>query len=87
MPTFRDQGVDLVFASERGIVAPKGLPAEVEQKLATALRQIAASPEFQAQMKQQFTEMDYLAGAEWKKRLDASEANFRKLWARKRWTE
>lgn len=87
VPTFRDQGVDLVFASERGIVAPKGLPAEVEQKLATALRRIAASPEFQAQMKQQFTEMDYLPGQEWKKRLDASEANFRTLWARKRWTE
>ena len=87
VPTFKEQGVDLVFASERGIVAPKGLPADVEQKLAAALKQIAASSEFQAQMKQQFTEMDYLPGPEWKKRLDASEANFRKLWSRKRWTE
>lgn len=87
VPTFKEQGVDLVFASERGIVAPKGLPADVEQKIAAALRQIAASPEFQAQMKQQFTEMDYLAGAEWKKRLDASEAGFRRMWARKRWTD
>ncbi|HWI83707.1 tripartite tricarboxylate transporter substrate binding protein [Ramlibacter sp.] len=87
VPTFRQQGVDLVFASERGIVAPKGLPADVEQKIATALRQIAASPEFQAQMKQQFTEMDYLPGAEWKKRLEAAESNFRRMWAQKRWTE
>lgn len=87
VPTFKEQGVDLVFASERGIVAPKGLPAEVEQKIAAALRQIAASPEFQAQMKQQFTEMDYLPGAEWKKRLDASEAGFRRMWAKKRWTD
>ena len=87
VPTFKDQGVDLVFASERGIVAPKGLPAEVEQKIAAALRQIAASAEFQAQMKQQFTEMDYLPGAEWKKRLDASEAGFRRMWAKKRWTD
>jgi len=87
VPTFKDQGVELVFASERGIVAPKGLPAEVEQKIAAALRQIAASAEFQAQMKQQFTEMDYLPGAEWKKRLDASEAGFRRMWAKKRWTD
>ena len=87
VPTFKEQGVDLVFASERGIVAPKGLPADVEQKIAAALRQIAASPEFQAQMKQQFTEMDYLPGAEWKKRLDASEAGFRHMWAKKRWTD
>ena len=87
VPTFKAHGVDLVFASERGIVAPKGLPPEVEQKLAQALQQIAASPEFQAQMKQQFTEMDYLPGAEWKKRLEASETHFRQLWAKKRWTE
>jgi tripartite-type tricarboxylate transporter receptor subunit TctC len=87
VPTFKEQGVDLVFASERGIVAPKGLPPEVEQKIAAALRQIAASPEFQAQMKQQYTEMDYLAGPEWKKRLDAADARFRKLWATKRWAD
>ena len=79
--------MDLVFASERGIVAPKGLPPEVGQKLAAALQQIAASPEFQAQMKQQFTEMDYLPGPEWKKRLDAADAKFRKLWATKRWAD
>ncbi|HYF06871.1 MAG TPA: tripartite tricarboxylate transporter substrate binding protein [Acetobacteraceae bacterium] len=87
VPTFREQRVDLVFASERGLVAPKGLPADIEQKIAAALKTIAASPEFQAQMKQQFTEMDYLPGAEWKKRLDGAEAHFRKLWHTKRWAE
>lgn len=87
VPTFKSQSIDLVLASERGVVAPKGLPEDVEQKLAAALKQIAASPEFQAQMKQQFTEMDYLPGPEWKKRLDAAEVEFRKLWARKRWTD
>ena len=87
VPTFKDQGVNLVFASERGIVAPKGMPPEVEQKIAAALAQIAANPEFQSQMKTQFTEMDYLPGAEWKKRLDGAEAQFRQMWATKPWTE
>lgn len=87
VPTLRAQGFDLVLASERGVVAPKGLPADVEQKLAAALKQIAASPEFQAQMKQQYTEMDYVAGPEWKKRLDAADVYFRKLWATKRWSD
>ncbi|MEO9103071.1 MAG: tripartite tricarboxylate transporter substrate binding protein [Rhodoferax sp.] len=87
VPTFKEQGVDLVLASERGIVAPKGLPPEIEQKIAAALKQIAESPEFQAQMKQQFTEMDYLPGSEWKKRLDAAEITFRNLWAKKPWTD
>ncbi|MBL0142379.1 MAG: tripartite tricarboxylate transporter substrate binding protein [Betaproteobacteria bacterium] len=87
VPTFKEQGVNLVFASERGIVAPRGLAPEVEQRIAAALKQIAGNPEFQAQMKSQFTEMDYLAGAEWKKRLDGADAQFRKMWATKPWTE
>lgn len=87
VPTFKEQGVDLVIASERGLVAPKGLPPQVEQKIAEALKEITANPEFQGQMKQQHTEMDYLPGPEWKKRLDAAETNFRKLWARKPWAE
>lgn len=87
VPTFREQGVDLVFASERGIVAPKGLPPEVEGKIASALKEIAANPEFQAQMKSQYTEMDWLPGPEWKKRLDGAEAAFRQMWAKKPWTE
>jgi tripartite-type tricarboxylate transporter receptor subunit TctC len=87
IPTYREQGVDVVIASERGIVAPKGLPPEVEQKLAAALKRIAENPEFQAQVKAQFTEMDYLPGTEWKKRLDAAEGAFRQMWAKKPWNE
>ncbi len=87
VPTFKDQGVNLVFASERGIVAPKGLAPEVEQKLGAALRQIAGNPEFQSQMKTQFTEMDYLPGREWKNRLERAEAEFRQMWTKKHWTD
>ena len=87
VPTFREQGVNLVIASERGIVAPRGIPAEVEQRIAAALKAIAANTEFQAQVKAQFTDLDYLPGAEWKKRLDAAEATYRQLWARKPWNE
>jgi tripartite-type tricarboxylate transporter receptor subunit TctC len=86
-PTFKEQNVELVFASERGVVAPKGLPADVEHKLSAALRKIAENPEFQHQMKAQFTEMDYLPGAEWKVRLESAEAEFRKMWAKKPWSE
>jgi tripartite-type tricarboxylate transporter receptor subunit TctC len=86
-PTFKEQNVDLVFASERGVVAPKGLPADVEQKLSAALRKIAEDPEFQNQMKTQFTEMDYLPSAEWKKRLERADIGFRQMWVKKPWNE
>lgn len=87
VPTFKEQGVDLVFGSERGVVGPKGLPPEIQQKLAAAMRQVAENPEFQNQMKAQFTEMDYVPGAEWQKHLERADAGFRQMWAKKPWTD
>lgn len=87
VPTFKELGVDLVFASERGIVAPKGLPAEVSDKLRKALGKVAADPAFQAQMKQQFTEMDYLDGPQWQERLKGDDARLRQIWAQTPWVE
>ncbi|ARP91823.1 hypothetical protein CAL14_17290 [Bordetella genomosp. 9] len=87
VPTFKEQGVDLVFASERGVIGPKGLPSEVEKKLADALAHIANDPEFQKKMLQQFTEMDYLPGDKWQARLQAADAQFRAMWARQKWVD
>ncbi|CAN5225260.1 tripartite tricarboxylate transporter substrate-binding protein [soil metagenome] len=85
VPTFREQGVDLVFSSERGIIAPHGLPADVEKKLSDALRAAAADPEFQKQMLAQFTEMDYLDGPAWAARLQGQIRQFEELWKSAPW--
>lgn len=87
VPSFNEQGVNLVFNSERGIVAPAGIPAAVQQRLTEALRAIAADPEFQKQMQVQFTEMDYLEGAAWKARLDKATADFNTLWKSAPWAD
>lgn len=87
VPSFNEQGVNLVFNSERGIVAPAGIPAAVQQRLSEALRAIAADPEFQKQMQVQFTEMDYLEGAAWKTRLDKATADFNTLWKSAPWSD
>lgn len=87
VPSFREQGVNLVFNSERGIVAPVGISAEVNRRLTEALRAVAADPEFQKQMVTQYTEMDYLEGAEWKARLDKATAEFNTLWKSAPWSD
>lgn len=87
VPSFAEQGVNLVFNSERGIVAPAGIPADVQRRLTEALRLIAADPEFQKQMTQQFTEMDYVEGAAWKTRLDKATAEFTALWKTSPWSD
>lgn len=87
VPSFKEQGVNLVFNSERGIVAPKGLQAEVRAKLTQALREIAADPEFKKQMNHQFTEMDYLEGDAWKSRLDKQTEGFKTIWSESPWSD
>ena len=87
VPTFKEQGVDLVFASERGLVAPKGLPADIQNKLEQALAKIVQNPEFRQQMKTQVTEIDYLASGPWQARLKKADAEFRALWQTQRWAE
>lgn len=87
VPTFKELGVNLVFASERGIVGPKGLPADVSEKLRQALGKVAANPAFQTQMKQQFTEMDYVDGPQWQERLKGDDARLRQIWAQTPWVE
>lgn len=87
VPTFKELGVDLVFASERGIVGPKGMPEEAVERLSAALKTIAEKPEFQKEMAQQFTEMDYLPGDEWLARLRKADEVFRSLWAKQKWVE
>ncbi|NDV00495.1 Bug family tripartite tricarboxylate transporter substrate binding protein [Pseudoroseicyclus tamaricis] len=46
LPTFREQGVDLVNGSMRGFVAPAGLPEDVEAQLLEAFNQLADDEEF-----------------------------------------
>ncbi len=43
LPTFREQGYDVVSATRRGVVAPAGLPAPIRDKLSVALEQAMRS--------------------------------------------
>lgn len=50
VPTFKEQGVDWSFTAWRGICLPKGCPAEVRDRLASALEKVAQSDEFRGFM-------------------------------------
>lgn len=87
VPTLREAGFAVEMGSERGIVTAKGLPAETLARLREATASIARDPEFQSQVRAQFTELDYLDGPAWRSRLDAADQRFRALWAREPWSE
>lgn len=87
LPTFKEQGYDIIMASLRGIGAPKGLPADVSAKLVAAVQKAAADPEFQAQAKKMYAPLRYLAPAEYKAELEQTEKEFKALWNELPWSD
>jgi tripartite-type tricarboxylate transporter receptor subunit TctC len=74
VPTLKELGVNVVFSVERGIMAPKGTPADILAKLEAACAQATKDPAFAESMKKQGTEVNHLdrkAYAEFLRKLDA----------------
>jgi len=53
VPTFKELGLDIVLATDRGVAVPPGTPDAVIQKLEEAFLEIARNPDIQAEMKKQ----------------------------------
>ena len=53
VPTFKEMGLDIVLATDRGVAVPPGTPEPVIQKLEATFLEIARNPEIQAEMKKQ----------------------------------
>jgi tripartite-type tricarboxylate transporter receptor subunit TctC len=74
VPTLKELGVNVVFSVERGIMAPKGTPADVLAKLEGACTLAVKDPGFADSMKKQGTDVRYLdrkGYAEYLQKLDA----------------
>jgi tripartite-type tricarboxylate transporter receptor subunit TctC len=74
VPTLKELGVNVVFSVERGIMAPKGTPADVLAKIEGACTQAINDPAFADSMKKQGTDVRYLdrkGYAEYLQKLDA----------------
>jgi tripartite-type tricarboxylate transporter receptor subunit TctC len=85
VPTFKEQGYDIVMASLRGIGAPKGLPAPVREQLVNAIQKAAADPEFQAKAANYFAPLRYLPPARYEAELKEAEGTFKQLWTQMPW--
>lgn len=85
IPTFKEQGFDIVMASLRGIAAPKGLPPAVREQLVSAIQKAAADPEFQAKAANAFAPLRYLPPPAYEAELKGAEAGFKQLWQAMPW--
>lgn len=87
VPTFKEQGFNVIMASLRGVAAPKGLPPAVREQLVNAVQKTAADPEFQAKAAGYFAPLRYLAPAPYATVLKDDEAGFKQLWQSMPWAE
>jgi tripartite-type tricarboxylate transporter receptor subunit TctC len=87
VPTLKELGFPVLMASERGLVAPAGLPAAILSKLREATADIAEDAEFKKQLESRFTEPAWEPGDAWFRRLRAEEGQYRALWARTPWRQ
>lgn len=60
VPTLKELGYNVVYSVSRGLLAPKGTPADILSKLEGACGQAAKDPAFAASMKSQGTDVRYL---------------------------
>jgi len=60
VPTLKELGVNVVYDVNRGIMAPKGTPADVISKLEAGCAAAAKDPAFADSMKKQATDVRYL---------------------------
>jgi tripartite-type tricarboxylate transporter receptor subunit TctC len=73
VPTLKELGVNVVFDVNRGIMVPKGSPAEVITKLSAACATSAKEPEFAKAMKLQGTDVRYMDRATYTKWLNEAD--------------
>jgi len=76
-PTWKEQGVDLVAGSWRGIVAPRDISPAQLAYWESALRKMAESPEWRSDLEKNYWFNDFKASAEFRKELEKDYADMK----------
>lgn len=79
VPTFREQGVDLVSSIRRGYAAPKGTDPAAVARLREFFDELARDPRYAADMERIGQPAEYLSGEELDRGVHAEEAHDRAL--------
>lgn len=86
VPTFREQGMDVLGGSARGFVGPPGLPPEIAARLIAAFRTVLAEPGFLAEAERLNLPLRPLFGEEYRAAVLAEAASARALYERSPWS-
>ncbi len=79
LPTLKELGVDLVYALKRGIVAPKGTPADVVDMWSQVFKKAAENPALLKQMAAKGTGIEWVGPADFRTWAEATYASHEKV--------
>ena len=77
VPTWKEQGVNLVFGGWRAILAPKGITPAQAAYWEGVLRKATQAPEWKADIERNFWSDDFVTGDQFRKDLDKDYADMR----------
>ncbi|MHA6345627.1 tripartite tricarboxylate transporter substrate binding protein [Roseivivax sp. CAU 1761] len=87
IPTFQEQGYDIVMGANRSLGAPAGIPAEALEKLSAATEQAMNDPEFRAAAAEQDLPLFYMNAKAFTKSMQDLSAEYQSLWDAQPWIE
>ncbi|WP_424812480.1 tripartite tricarboxylate transporter substrate binding protein [Roseococcus sp. YIM B11640] len=87
VPTFREQGFDVVDGSMRGLAAPAGTPQPVLQRLAAVVKAVMDQPEFIALANQQQLPLRFLDPDQHRAVLTSMHESYMQLWRQHPWKD
>ena len=79
VPTLKELGVDLIYALNRGIMAPKGTPADVVEQWAQIFKKAAEDPELIAALEAKGTDVEWVGPADYRAWFEKSYAEHEKV--------
>jgi putative tricarboxylic transport membrane protein len=77
VPTWKEQGVNLVYGGWRSIVGPKGISAAQVAYWEGVLRKAAQSAEWKAELERNYWSDDFVTSAQFRKDLDKDYADMK----------
>ena len=85
VPTFEEQGYKVYMGSQRGVAAPKGVPADILAKLEDAIGKAVKDPEFVAAAEKSYMPLKFMPSAEYRKMLTEMDKDLHQLWQEMPW--
>ena len=85
VPTFKEQGFDVVMGSQRGMGAPANFPEEAKNKLSEAIGKAVNDPEFQETAKKIYLPLRFMPADEYAAFLNQQDDQLQKMWNEEPW--